>query len=227
MNARQQENGGDENSDWRACMESLCASYWYPAYAYLRRKGYEPSDCQDLTQDFFASLIEKNVLQIVDPERGRFRWFLMHALRQFAANWNSAQKAKKRGGDLKVFSLSFEEGESRYQNEPVDGWTPERLFDRRWALTLLHTAIKNLELEYSENGKTRLFESLKIYISPGVVPPSYAEVADTLGLTETAIKVAIHRLREKYRNQIRALVAETLDDPADLDEELQQLMESL
>ena len=213
--------------DWRTSLEALCQSYWYPLYAYLRRKGYSPSDCQDLTQDFFAKLIEKDFLKGVDPERGRFRWFMMDAVKKFAANWNAAQSARKRGGDRKTFSLQFDDGESRYQREPVDGWTAEKLFDRRWALEMLDLAMEQLHQSYRESGKQRFFKELKVFLTADSSPPSYQDVADRLNLSLTAIKVAIHRLRDKYRDSVHQQVADTLDDSESLEDEIDRLLESI
>ncbi len=225
LNARRDSEAVSD--EWRNSLESLCEDYWYPLYAYLRRKGYAAADAQDLTQDFFASLIEKDFLRSVDPEIGRFRWFLMDAIKKYAANWNAAQSAEKRGGGRKVLSLSFDQGESQYTREPVDGWTPEKLFDRRWALSLLDRALDELRSEYESGGKHRYFQVLKVYLTADNAPPSYSDAASKLGLTQTAIKVAIHRLRDKYRQTIRRLVAETLDQDQRLDDEIDELMEAL
>lgn len=213
--------------DWHESLETLCQTYWYPLYAYLRRKGYSADDAADLTQSFFAALIEKDYLKAVDPQRGRFRWFLMHAANAFAAKWQEARLAQKRGGDRKFFSLNFREGESRYQNEPVDGWNPERLFDRRWAITIIQSALAQLATTYEQTGKKRLFDGLKVFLGAGGEPPKYHEVAEQLDLSETAVKVAIHRLRERYRDTIRQLVADTMAPDGDLDAEINDLMDAL
>ena len=224
LSARNTEQSSD---DWRTSLEALCQNYWYPLYAYLRRKGYAPNDCQDLTQDFFAKLIEKDFLEAIDPERGRFRWFMMDAIKKFAANWNAKQSAKKRGGDRQIFSLQFEDGESRYQREPTDGLTAEKLFERRWTLELLDRAMDSLQQTYLENGKQRHFEALKVFLTADSSPPSYAEVAKTLGLSGAAIKVAVHRLRDKYRDCVHRQVADTLDDEDSLEDEFNRLLETL
>jgi len=223
-------NGLDANdipSTWKSSLELLCQTYWYPLYAYLRRKGYKADDCQDLVQDFFAALIEKDFLDSVEPEKGHFRWFLMSAIERFAANWTKAQGAAKRGGGRHVFSLDFDDGENRYSREPSDGWTAERLFDRRWALTLLDQAMANLSQSYERDGKKRYFDSLSMYLTADADAPSYAAAAEELGIAETTIKVAVFRMREKYRNVIRTLVAQTLDESEDLDAEIDQLLAAL
>ncbi len=217
----------DSTNDWQDSLETLCRHYWYPLYAYLRRKGYSASDAQDLTQDFFASLIEKDYLKAIEPGRGRFRWFLMDAIKKYAANWNAAQRAKKRGGDRRILPLEFDDGETRYQREPVDDWTAEKLFERRWTLELLDRSLQDLREQYESAGKLRLFDTLKVFLTADSSPPSYDEVASQLGLSQTAIKVAIHRLRDKYRQTIRRQVADTLDESDSLDDEIDRLLESL
>ncbi len=211
----------------KSSLATLCQVYWYPLYAYLRRKGYDPDDCQDLVQDFFATLIEKEFLQVVDPERGKFRWFLMDATRKFAANWTAAEKTRKRGGDRKIWSLDFNAGEQRYQAEPVDGWTAERLFERRWTLELLEQAMGELEIQYHESGRQRIFDVLRVFLTAESSPPDYQSVADQLGLSLTAVKVAIHRLRDRYREVVRQCVARTLDDGESIDEEIERLLKAL
>lgn len=227
LSARDKTNESGSVSDWRESLESLCNTYWYPLYAFLRRKGYSPDDSQDLTQDFFATLIEKDFLKAIDPERGRFRWFMMDAIKKFAASWNAAQSAQKRGGDRKVMSLEFDLGENRYQREPVDGRTAERLFDRRWALALLDNAMSSLQDEYRASGKQRQFEALKVFLTPDSSPPAYADVAQKLDLSITAIKVVIHRLRDKYRKVVLQQVIDTLDDKESLEDEFDRLLNSI
>ena len=226
MVANAQENP-QQDSQWKHSLEVLCKQYWYPLYAYLRRKGYGTSDAQDLVQGFFAQLIEKNFLDSVEQKRGRFRWFLMSAITRYAANWNKEQSAEKRGGNLKTFSLDFERGETRYSREPVDGMTPEKLFERRWALTLLDQAVEQLANDYEADGKGRYFEHLKVYLTADSNAPSYAETAEKLKISETTIKVAIFRLREKYRATIRNLVAQTLNNNESLDSEIDELLAAL
>lgn len=227
LSARDKTSTPDGSMDWRTSLESLCSAYWYPLYAYLRRKGYSPDDSQELTQDFFATLIEKDFLKAIDPERGRFRWFMMDAIKKFAASWNAAQSAQKRGGDRTILSPEFEKGEKQYQREPVDGWTAEKLFDRRWALALLDNAMSALQEQYRTTGKQRHFEALKVFLTPDSSPPAYTDVAEELGLSLTAIKVAIHRLRDKYRETVLQQVVDTLDDSESLDDEFDRLLNSL
>lgn len=216
-----------DHSPQKESLQVLCQSYWFPLYAYLRRKGYGAEDAQDLTQDFLFSLIEKDFLKVVDPKKGRFRWFMMHAIGKFAASWTAAQSAQKRGGGRQFFSLEFESGEKKYQNEPLEQATPETLFDRQWALAILHQALENLESGYTEDGKTRFFETLKVFILPGTQVQSYADAAEELGLSDTAVKVAIHRLRQKYQQAVRDIVMETIEDPNEIDAEIDQLLTAL
>ena len=215
------------NLSWQESLSTLCEAYWFPLYAYLRRKGYSAEDSQDLVQAFFGTLIEKDFLKVVAPEKGRFRWFLMDAISKFAASWNSAKSAQKRGGGKNFVSIDAESVESRYQIEPADQQTPESLFERQWALSVIQQAMDKLQDQYYADGKQRLFDGLKKYLIPDSQTSSYAETAEGLDLTETAIKVAIHRLRQKFTKSIHEVVLETLDDPAELDEEVNSLLESL
>lgn len=211
----------------RESLTTLIEAYWYPLYAYLRRKGYRAEDAQDLVQDFLASLIEKDFLRVVDPERGKFRWFLMDAIRKFSANRTATATAKKRGGQQTTLSLDFEAGEQRYQMEPVDGWTAERLYQRRWTLELLDQALRELEAACQQAGRARFFRVLQVFLTADTSPPDYQSVAEELGLSATAVKVAIHRLRDRYREAVRVCVARTLDEGESIDDEIDRLMHSL
>ena len=212
---------------WRQSLETLCRDYWYPLYSYLRRRGYSTNDAQDLTQDFFAELIHKDFLKVVVPEQGRFRWFLMDAIKKFAAKWNASQGTQKRGGDRKQLSLDFDSGEQRFLNEPSSEWTAEKQFERSCALQLLDRALTKLAAYYKDRGKQRFFDELKIFLMAGGNVPSYAEIAERMSLTPTAVKVAVHRLREKYRQAIQNAVADTLDDPQEIDKEINELLSVL
>lgn len=219
--------GQQPTGDWQTSLESLCSAYWFPLYAYLRRKGYPPEDCQDLVQGFFGALIEKDFLKVVEPAKGRFRWFLMDAISKFAASWNAAKSAKKRGGDHKIVSIDVSDGESRYGLEPADEQSPERIFERQWALSVIEQAVNQLQQSYFDEGKQRLFEALKGFLTPGGDNPSYLSVAEKLSVSETAIKVGIHRLRQKFQKTLRQIVLQTLDDPAELDAEVDSLLQAL
>ncbi|HJT34762.1 MAG TPA: sigma-70 family RNA polymerase sigma factor [Pirellulales bacterium] len=210
----------------REALEDLCRSYWYPLYAYMRRRGHAAHEAQDLTQEFFATLLEKNYLESADRERGRFRTFLLTAVSRFLSKQHDRSRAAKRGGGKKPLAIDVSSGEERYRCEPADRWTPERLFERRWALTLLETVLARLAERYAAEGKADLFERLRDSItSDGGV--SYAQTAASLGMTEGAVKVAVHRLRRRYRDTLREEIAATVESPGDVDDELNRLFEAL
>jgi RNA polymerase sigma-70 factor (ECF subfamily) len=204
----------------------LCGHYWFPLYAYVRRRIADTSEAQDLTQEFFARLLEKNVLDHAAPERGRFRSFLLSALKNFLANeWDRA-KAKKRGGDRRRLALDLDSGESRLSQEPAHDLTPERLFEREWALTLLNLVMSRLEAEFAAAGRARHFELLKDALGGDRERLPYAEIGDQLGLSEEAARQAARRLRHRYREILRAEVAETVGDPSEVDDEIRRLFET-
>lgn len=214
-----------EGEPARAALEELCAAYWYPLYAYLRRKGNSPDEAADFVQGFFAALIEKGYVAQADPERGRFRGFLMVALRHFASKERARERALKRGGGVAKLSLDFEDGERRYSLEPAGRDDPEAFFERRWALTLLDRALERLATSQRAGApaKAERFEALRPYLAGrGAVP--YREVGEPLGMSETAVKVAIHRLRGRYRDILREEIAQTVEDPALIDDEIRRLM---
>lgn len=204
----------------RAALGELCHVYWFPLYAYVRRRGYSAEDAQDLTQTFFARLLEKNWLDTVAPEKGRFRAFLLAALKHFLANeWDKAQ-AQKRGGGAIPVSL---DAETRYQREPLNELSPDRLFDRQWALALLDIVLNRLRDEHDTAEKRRLFEALRGTLTGDQPEAGYAELGRQLGLNEGAIKVAVHRLRKRYRELLRAEIAQTVSDRGPVAEELLSL----
>ncbi len=201
-------------------MDELCQTYWYPLYAHVRRRGHSKEDAEDLTQAFFARLFEKNFLDGLNPERGRFRFFLLAALKHFLANeWDKSQR-QKRGGGVELLSLDWQDAESRYRIDPADQLSPDKLYDRAWALTLLERVMHRLQLANAEND---YFLSLKPCLTAERRAINYPEVAETLGISESAVRVAVHRLRRQYRELLRAEIAETLADPAQLEDELQAL----
>lgn len=212
--------GQRDSSDAKASLEYLCRTYWYPLYAFVRHRGYSAHDAQDLTQAFFAQLLEKQPFDRVGPEKGKFRSFLLAALKNFLANERDKANAHKRGGNHTILSLEINSAESRYSVEPSHDSTPEKAFDRQWALALLDHVLANLRAEYKAGGDEQLFEELKESLTGG--SDSYAAIAARLGRTEGAIKVAAHRLRHRYRDLLRAEVAQTVD--GDMEEELQHLM---
>lgn len=219
--------GHGDSTHAASALATLCATYWYPLYAYVRRRGYGPEDAQDLTQEFFARLLEQGWLGQADPERGRFRTFLLSAMSHFLANeWDKAS-ARKRGGAVQLVPVQLDSAETRYGQEPVDSFTPDQAFERRWALTLLDHVLAELQKEYAAEGKSEQFETLKpCLLSEGKNQP-YAVLASKLQLSEGALKVAIHRLRKRYRQLLRREVAHTVTAPGEVDEEMHHLFKVL
>jgi RNA polymerase sigma-70 factor (ECF subfamily) len=214
------------SSEGGSALAMLCQSYWYPLYAFLRRQGHDSHAAADLTQGFFAHLVAGGGLGAADPERGRFRSFLLASLKNFAANERRRERAEKRGGGNLPVSLDVEEGEQRYSREPADELTPERVFERRWALTVIDRAMARLEEEFAAAGKLAVFTELKGFLSGDDSRPQQ-EVADRLGMTAGAVKVAVHRLRKRCRELLREEVAGTVATPEEIDDEIQRLMGSL
>ncbi len=208
-------------------LETLCRTYWYPLYAFVRRQGRNPLDAQDLTQEFFARLLEKDYLQAVERERGKFRTFLLMAMKRFLMNeWKQAH-AQKRGGGCVTLSLDDgQTAETRYLMETGGSLSAEKLYDRRWAVTLLDRVLERLGREFAAGGKGAVFEQLKGYLmaEKGGVP--YAEAAAALGMSEGALKVAVHRLRLRFRELFREEVAHTVSFPSEVDEEIRFLLEA-
>jgi RNA polymerase sigma-70 factor (ECF subfamily) len=220
--------GDDRSPEAGRSLAALCENYWFPLYAFVRRAGYAAEDAQDLTQEFFVRLLAKNYLAVADPQRGRFRSFLLGAMKHFLANQERGQAAQKRGGNLPAISLDFHAGEDRYrQIEPVDNMTPERLFERRWALTLLDLVLNRLREEFLANGKLEIFDTLKSCLAGGKAKPAYAEIAERLAMSEGAVKVAVHRMRRRYRTLLEEEIAQTTAGPQAIKEELAELMAAL
>jgi RNA polymerase sigma factor (sigma-70 family) len=216
--------GRDEPAQARSALAQLCQGYWYPLYSFIRRRGHSPHDAQDLTQEFFAHLLEKHALGRVDPKHGRFRTFLLASLKNFLANdWDKAH-ALKRGGGQSIVSLDQDSAESRYRLEPSHAMTPDRHFERQWTMTVLDQVLAALRNECHSEGKGDLFEELKAVLTGQ--PGAYADIAARLHRSEGAIKVAVHRLRQRYRELMRAHIAETVGD-GEVDDELRQLLAAL
>jgi RNA polymerase sigma-70 factor (ECF subfamily) len=218
------------NRDVPAANEALtrlCEAYWYPLYAYIRRRTASVEEAQDLTQEFFARLIEQRLYSSADPTRGRFRSFLLTLCQRFLVNeWHKA-RAIKRGGGRQIMSLDFETGESRYSLVAVDRATAERVYDREWAVTLLGQVVEQLREEYTAKSRLEHFEALKPLLAGAAEGKGYAEAARTLGISETTAKVAAHRMRRRYRELLRAEIAQTVEAPADVDEEIRDLFAAL
>ena len=215
----------------RKALSELCRLYWYPLYAFVRRRGYDADEALDLTQGFFTRLIEKNDLAAADPARGRFRSWLLASVKHFLSNeWDRAS-AQKRGGGRAVYSLDIDadDAERRYRHEPSHSLTPERIFDRRWALTTLEQALGELERHSAAEGKAALFEALRPTLTSNATGDAtpYRDVAERLGMTEGAVKVASHRLRQKYRDLLRRGIAETVKSPEEVDDEIRDLFAAL
>jgi RNA polymerase sigma factor (sigma-70 family) len=208
-------------------LETLCRAYWYPLYAYVRRRGHSPTDAQDLTQEFFSQLLEHHWVARADPHKGRFRSFLLMAMKRFLANeWDKA-KTVKRGGRVQRISLSLEAAETRYLQEPVDTSTPEQGFEKRWAVELLKSVLGHLREDYVRGGKAALFDTLKPCLLGSRESQPYAAVAAELEMTEGAVKAAVCRLRERYRGRLREEIAHTVASPAEVEEELRHLFRVL
>lgn len=211
----------------QAALAHLCQTYWYPLYAFVRRQGHGPHDAQDLTQEFFARLLEKNYLAVAARERGRFRSFLLAALKHFLANeWNRS-RAAKRGGGREVLSLNETDAEGRYLLEPVAETTAEKIFERRWATTLLDQVVKRLREEFVQAEKAELYDALKGCLTAESRAVPYAEIGTRLGMSEGAVKVAVHRLRARYREVLREEIAQTVSGPEEIEEELRHLFAAL
>ena len=209
----------------RPALVSLCENYWYPLYAYLRRRGYPADQAQDLTQEFFIRVLEGRYLDRADPEKGRFRAFLLTSLKFFVADEGDRQRAHKRGGGVLV-PLEFSSGEDRYQREPFHEETPERIFERGWALSVLDRVVERLREEFVRHGRPEHFERLKLLLF-GQSDEPYAGLAREMNTSEGAIKVAIHRLRKRYRELFRQEIADTVADPSEVDAELRYLASAL
>ncbi len=211
----------------QAALADLCAAYWYPIYALIRRKGNDPDQALDLTQSYFARLIEKGTISAADPARGRFRAFLRTDCGYFLADSRDHDRAAKCGGRVSVVSIDAIDAESRYRLEPAGNVTPDRLFDRAWALTLLDSVFSRLRSEYEATGKVALFDRLRGVLSGDWDSPSYPVIAAELGTTADAVESASRRLRRRYREALRAAITTTLENPADLDDEIRNLFTAL
>ncbi|MDX1382345.1 MAG: sigma-70 family RNA polymerase sigma factor [Thermoanaerobaculia bacterium] len=208
-------------------LAELCGAYWYPLYAYVRRRGYDPDDARDLTQSFFAHLLEKNGIGQADPARGRFRTFLLASIKNFVAGEWRKRSAQKRGGDAEILSIDFDSAEDQYKVEPSRELTPEQVYERRWAMELLARAVDEVRRHYEGSGKGQLFEKLKGTLGGGEVVLPYSELAPQLGMTEGALRTAVFRLRQRWRDELRRLVAATVGDEAAVDDEIRSLLESI
>ncbi len=219
--------GGRESPVSRQALETLCQTYWYPLYAYIRRRVGTEDEAQDLTQAFFAKLLEDNYIVAADPRRGKFRAFLLTSFKHFLANEWKKQRAQKRGGGKVPISLDLSDAESRYRLEPAHQQTPEKVFERQWAVTLVNSVLLNLRQEFSQSGKEKQFDQLKCFLVGASDDTSYAEASRTLKMSEGAVRVAAHRLRKRYRQLLRNEIAQTVSAPGEIDEEIRNLFVAL
>ena len=218
------EGGSDRSA--RALAE-LCERYWYPLYAYVRRRGSDPDDARDLTQAFFAKLLEKQDLRVADPKRGRFRTFLLSSMKNFIAGEWRKESAQRRGGGVELLSLDFESAEACYGREPAHDLTPEAIYERRWAFRLLEQAATDLRNQYEKAGNLELFDALKGFLGGGDEVLPYSELSRRLGQREGALRTAVSRLRARWRERLRELVAETVQDETEVRDELDCLIASV
>jgi RNA polymerase sigma-70 factor (ECF subfamily) len=205
-------------------LASLCEAYWYPLYAYVRSQGHDPEESRDLTQSYFAYLLEKNILEDVDPSAGRFRSFLLATLKHYVAKERRKQDALKRGGGTKTISLDKEDAESRYGLEPAARLTPEQVYENRWALTVLERAMQHLETEWKDGERPKQFQHLKPHLTGQEPRIPFREVAAELEMTEGAVRGAMHRLRQRFGQLIRDEIAETVANPDEVDDEVRHLL---
>jgi RNA polymerase sigma factor (sigma-70 family) len=219
--------GDPADPEARAALEGLCRDYWYPLYAFARRRGLSPDDACDLIQGFFADLIERGDLTAADRERGRFRAFLLTCCSHYLAHRREHDRALKRGGGRGHVAIDLLDAEGRYGREPAHSLTAERLFERRWALALLENVLTRLGSEMASAGKAVLFDRLRPTLEGDGQAGPYREIAASLGMSEGAVKVAVHRLRARYRELLREEVAHTVADPAEVDAELAELLTAL
>ena len=219
--------GRDSSTQASDALAKLCRTYWWPLYAFVRRQGHSSHDAQDLTQEFFARLLEKDYLSAVDRSKGKFRSFLLAALEHFLANeWRNAH-AQKRGGKFTFVSTDAETAEGQYLQVPASNLSPEQLFEQQWAMTLLEQTLASLREEFVASGKGALFGDLKIFLTGEKRAASYAELGPKLGMTEAALKMAVSRMRHRYGELLRAEIANTVASPSEIDEELRALFAAL
>ena len=219
----------DDTGAGKAALAKLCQQYWYPLYAFARRRGYSPHDAQDLTQGFFLQILENRTFARADQLKGKFRSFLLACFQNYLLVEVQRARSLKRGGDREFVFLDLETAESRFKLEPADQLTAERIFDARWAVTLLGEAMTRLRQQYETHGKIHIFETLKAFLDPAKnrEPLSYEQAANALGVGLGAAKTLIHRLRKQYSNLVREEIGRTVADPREVDEEIHALCEAV
>jgi RNA polymerase sigma factor (sigma-70 family) len=216
--------GGEPGDQAGDALAQLCQRYWYPLYAYLRRRGQSAHDAEDLTQGFFLHLLSRRGLAKVQRQRGKFRSFLLSSLQNYVSDEWDRSRAQKRGGGAALVSLDAQDAEKRYSAEPAGPMDPELLFEHRWAVTILDRALERLEAEYQAAGKAQRFEALRIFLTGEPQGVSYAETGARIGLSDGAVKVAVLRMRQRYRELVRGEIAHTIESEADIDEEMRHLL---
>ena len=216
--------GHQSTPDAAAALETLCQAYWFPLYAFVRQQGHREAEAQDLTQAFFVTLLERDDLRHLTPQKGRFRSFLLASLKHFLLNEWDRRKAQKRGGGRMILSLDFATAESRLNVELIDRVTPQSVFERQWAVTLLDRVRTHLREEFMASNRTEQFDVLYIYLTGDSSGLSYAEAAERLNMTEAAVKMAVHRLRRRFHDAIRREIAQTVATQEDVDDEIHTLM---
>jgi RNA polymerase sigma factor (sigma-70 family) len=219
--------GGPAAASARSALEELCRDYWYPIYAFVRRKGYDPETAQDMVQGLFVSLLERDNLHGLEPSRGRFRSFLMACCTHYLSNCHERDRAVKRGGGRTIISLGALNPEARFDGEPAHELSAERLFERRWALTLLDNVLAGLDVEMAGSDRQPLYVRLRPSLLGHDEAQSYRAIALEMGQSEGAVKTAAHRFRIRYRERLREEIARTIADPADIDDEIKALLNSL
>jgi DNA-directed RNA polymerase specialized sigma24 family protein len=211
----------------RAALAALCSAYWYPLYVFIRGQGHPADEAQDLTQGFFTALLERKALAVADPARGKFRSFLLGACKHYLSHERGRVRAQKRGGGRKTVSLDFGDAEARYSREPAHTLTPDRLFARRWAMTLLDQVLFRLRQEFAAKGKQTLFDHLRVCLLGDKNALPHAQVALELRMSEGSVKVAAHRLRGRFRDLVREEIARTVNQPGDIEDEIRELFAAL
>ena len=219
--------GRTDTPSSRDALAALCESYWYPLYAYARRRGYRAEQAEDLAQSFFARFLEKNDVQDADRSRGKFRSFLLVEFKHFLANEYDREHAQRRGGQNEIVSLNANDAERKYNSSVTNGVTPDQEYEKQWALSVLEGVVAQLTDEYAAAGKADLFARLRVFLPGTTGDATYRECGEALSLSEAAVKMAVHRMRKRYRHVLRKRIADTLADPGSVDEEIRYLLDVL
>ena len=217
----------EEETATQRMLERLCSQYWYPVYAYLRKRGYSSHDAQDYTQGFFSKMLEGDGLAQARPDRGRFRSYIIGAVKHHLSGERKKANAEKRGGGKRIISIDEEMAEKRFQSEPADHLTPEHVFDREWALALLQDVINRLSYEYAKQNKSKIFDVLSEFLTAKPDRGTYPLIAEQLSVSEGNVRVMVNRIRSRYRNILKEAISEMVDDAEDVESELQHLFSTV